>query len=230
MRVVTIDNGNTNPSVAFFSNGVLTQVIPLSEYIVEKNDFILSSNVGKKYSIKASFDLKTKRSKTHFFEMPVHYSESLGDDRLIAAYGIYKKFKPSQNQKYLIIDAGTFMTCDLVTDEGFKGGYIFPGLSQFLKTYGNSAQLPVLLKNDLIQLNNEIPQETNEAILKACLIYIQSTLRNIIESYQPTKLIFTGGDGELVSKLLNSSVPFEIDRHLVHLALSLIYQTQLSQD
>ncbi len=229
MRIVTIDNGNTNPSVAFFSNGILTQVLSLKEYVPEKNDYILISSVGKKLALQASFELKSKRTKTHFFDMPVNYSESLGEDRLIAAYGIYKK-SHSVNQKFLIIDAGTFMTCDVVSSRGFEGGYIFPGISHFLKAYGESVQLPVLPKNELTKLDSQLPHNTNEAILKASIVYLRSSINQIIETTKPDRLIFTGGDGELVSMILNSSIPFEIDRHLIHLALSSIYQTQLSQD
>ncbi len=229
MRVVTIDNGNTNPSVGFFSNGILTQVLALASYIPDPNDYILISSVGKKLSLKPSFDLKTKRTKSHFFDMPVYYSETLGEDRLVAAYSLFKKWETS-NKKILVIDAGTFMTCDLVSSKGFEGGYIFPGISHFLKMYGESALLPVLSKQDLPLLTNDLPKETSEAILKASLIYLRSSLNSIIETTHPDRLVFTGGDGELIFKIINSSIPSEIDRHLIHLALSSIYQTQLSQD
>lgn len=228
MRLVTIDNGNTNPSVGLFTNNILTQVIPLADYHQLKDDFILTSSVGKDLKIKASFDLKKKRTSTHFFDMPVHYAETLGEDRMVAAFGVFKKIH--SNETRLIIDAGTFMTCDLVSENGFIGGYIFPGITHFLKIYGESAQLPVLAKNDLTKNNLEIPQTTTEAILKATYIYIRSSLESIIEKYRPQKIIFTGGDCKLIAEILNSSIPSEIDRHLIHLTLSLIYQSQLHLD
>lgn len=228
MRLVTIDNGNTNPSVGLFTNNILTQVIPLADYQQLNDDFILISSVGKDLKIKATFDLKTKRTSTHFFDMPVHYSETLGEDRVIAAFGVFKKIHSHESR--LIIDAGTFMTCDLVSENGFIGGYIFPGITHFLKIYGESAQLPVLAKNELSKISLEIPQTTSEAILKATYIYIKSSIESVIEKFQPQKIIITGGDCKLISEILNSSIPSEIDHHLIHLTLSLIYQSQLHQD
>ncbi|MBY0413287.1 MAG: type III pantothenate kinase, partial [Bdellovibrionales bacterium] len=145
MRLVTIDNGNTHPNVGFFDNGVLKNVVSLKEYHSLPDDFILISSVGKALPFKPSFDLKTKRTKDHFFDMKVNYAETLGDDRMIAGYGVFKKIK--SNEKILLIDAGTFITCDIITNIGFEGGYIFPGINRFLKTYGESAQLPTLSKD-----------------------------------------------------------------------------------
>ena len=228
MRLVTIDNGNTNPSVGLFTNNILTQVIPLADYHQLNDDFILISSVGKDLKVKANFDLKTKRTNTHFFDMPVHYTETLGEDRMIAAFGVFKKMHSPETR--LIIDAGTFMTCDIVSENGFLGGYIFPGIAHFLNTYGKSAQLPIFEKNELLQVNLEIPQTTKEAILKAASLFIRTSLGEIIEKYRPQKIVFTGGDGKLIAEILNSSIPSEIDRHLIHLTLSLIYQSQLHQD
>lgn len=228
MRLITIDNGNTNPNVAIHDAGVIKGLIPLSQYVQEKGDFILISSVGQTIPIKASFDLKTKRTKTHFFEMPVHYSETLGDDRLIAAYGVYKKLK--ENEKALVIDAGTFITVDLVTSQGFQGGYIFPGLNRFLKTYADSAQLPLLSK-DLIfkKASSDLPHTTEEAITKACEVYVKAVILDVVKKTSPGKVIFTGGSAEELKKEISLEVPSELDRHLIHSALSLIHQSHLSQ-
>ena len=158
MRLITIDNGNTHPNVGIFNNGVLQSVVPLDQYTQNPDDYILVASVGYALPIKSNFDLKSKRTKTHFFDMKVHYSETLGDDRLIASYGLFKKMK--KNEKILLIDAGTFITTDLITDDGFQGGYIFPGISRFLKTYSESAQLPSLSKDLLFKGNADIPHTT----------------------------------------------------------------------
>ena len=46
MRIITVDNGNTNPHVGIFEDQKLQSVIPLSEYLPGQNDFILISDVG----------------------------------------------------------------------------------------------------------------------------------------------------------------------------------------
>lgn len=228
MRLVTIDNGNTNPSVGFFDDGVLKGVIPLDQYNPEKGDFVLISSVGKPLAIKPSFDLKTKRIKNQFFDMKINYSETLGDDRLIAGYCLFKKLRPAE--KILLIDAGTFITCDLISEEGFAGGYIFPGVGRFLKIYSDSAQLPLLSREHLFQGKAELPHSTEEAILRATEIYLKSSLEDVIKKTSPDKIIFTGGSASDIKKIISLEVRSELDLHLIHSALSLIHQIHLGQE
>lgn len=227
MRLITIDNGNTNPTVGYFDQGVLKGVVPFAQYTPEKNDVIMVSSVGNNLPIKPTHNLKEKRTKTHFFDMKVNYSETLGEDRLIAGYGIFKKLK--DKEKVLIIDAGTFITTDIITSEGFQGGYIFPGLSRFLKIYSDSAQLPLLSKDLLFKESAGLPHNTEDAIVRACEIYVKSAMEEVIKKTAPDKIIFTGGNGSEVMNYINSKVRFELDRHLIHSALSLIHGHHYSQ-
>lgn len=228
MRLITIDNGNTHPNVGIFNDGILQSVVPLDQYTPTAEDFVLVASVGYALPIKSSFDLKSKRTKTHFFDMKVHYSETLGDDRLIASYGLFKKIK--KNEKILLIDAGTFITTDLITDEGFQGGYIFPGITRFLKTYTESAQLPSLSKDSLFKGNAEIPHTTEEAILKATELYLKVCMEEVINKTSPDKIIFTGGNANEIKNLISLKVRSETDRHLIHSALSLIHDLHLRQE
>ena len=228
MRLVTIDNGNTHPHAGFFQSGILKGVEPLEKYVPQADDYVLIASVGRSLKIKASFDLSSKRSMTHFFDMRVHYSQTLGDDRLIAGYGVFKKLKSLE--KALLIDAGTFITCDLITADGFQGGYIFPGISRFLKIYSDSAQLPLLSKDQLYSENDNIPHSTEEAIIKATEIYLKSSIEQVIQKTSPDKIIFTGGNASIIKNLISLKVQSETDRHLIHSALSLIYETHLSQE
>lgn len=229
MRLVTIDNGNTHPHVAYFDDSVLKSVVPLEQYAPTKGDFVLISSVGYKLNIIPSFDLHSKRSKTHFFDMKVNYSETLGDDRLICGYSIFKELKP--NEKVLLIDAGTFITCDLITNAGFQGGYIFPGISRFLETYAHSAQLPKL-SNDLLFKKDhaELPHSTDEAILMATEMYLKASMEEVINKTSPDKIIFTGGSATDIKKVISLKVHSETVRHLIHSALSLIYELHLRQE
>lgn len=224
MRLITIDNGNTNCTVGIFENQKLKEVVSFKDYQKQDDDFILISSVGKPLSIKSNYDLKKHRSSTHFFDMPVHYAMTLGDDRMIAAYGIYKQIK--NNDLHLIIDAGTFITCDLVSKDGFLGGYIFPGIERFLATYANSENLVQYSIGDLKKESHKIqlPQTTEEAILEATKIYITESIAKIIRAASPNKVTLTGGNAIEVKELINLEVPFELSHHLVHLALGLLHQ------
>ena len=228
MRLITVDNGNTHTTVAYFDRGVLSSVVPLEQYSPNKDDIILISSVGKPLSLRPTHDLKEKRTKTHFFDMKVNYAETLGDDRLIASYGLYKKLKAQE--KVLLIDAGTFITCDIVSSAGFEGGYIFPGINRFLKIYSDSAQLPHLSKDLLFKdAATDLPHTTDEAIIKACEIYLKASLEEVIKKNAPDKIVFTGGNALEIKNFLSLTIRSELDRHLVHSALSLIHAHHYSQ-
>jgi type III pantothenate kinase len=228
MRIITVDNGNTNPHVGIFQDERLQKIIPLKEFIPLNEDFILTSNVGEPLHFKPSFNFKDKFKNNFFFDMPVNYSETLGDDRLIIALALFEKLKT--NESILSIDAGTFITLDLINHSGFQGGFIFPGVTTFLSSYQKGSLLPLLkIKNDF-ELN-ELPHSTEDAILGATEIYLNSILENIIKKINPNKIIITGGSIELIKnkivKLSLSKVQLETVPHLIHLSLFEIYQNHL---
>ncbi|MBP9680320.1 MAG: type III pantothenate kinase [Bacteriovorax sp.] len=233
MRLITIDNGNSNPHVGLFEDKELIKVIPLKDYIEQKDDFIIMSDVGPPLQIKPSYSLKKHRHTNElpsFFEMPVHYSETLGDDRLIWGYALFQKIQ-NDNDRILAIDAGTFMTMDLITSQGFMGGFIFPGLKTFLTSYAKGSLLPDLSENKIQPF--QLPQTTNQAILSATDHFLESTLASMICKLKPSQIFVTGGSMEIVyNKLLelNLGVQLERDPHSIHLALALIFQSQLQRE
>lgn len=227
MRLVTVDNGNTNPNVAIHSKEGIVKVYPLEKHQAEIDDVVVISSVGKPIELKATYNLKKHRTEKSFFDMPVHYAMTLGEDRLVTAYYAFKALK--NNESVMVIDAGTFVTCDLINAQGFQGGYIFPGINRFLETYGQSAQLPTFSKDQLKKYLSErsIPQTTESAILMATKIYFESMLKEMISLHSPNKILFTGGSADELARLLNLKVPFELSPHLVHSSLRLIYDLHL---
>lgn len=203
-------------------------VQPLSEFVQLPDDFILISDVGAPLSVKPSFDLKSKREQKRFFDMEVHYTETLGDDRLLIGYYLFKQLKPAES--ILVIDAGTFLTLDLIDQQGFAGGYIFPGLSTFLSSYQRGVQLPVLQNQPHFELK-DLPHSTEDAILGAAHIYLESILERIIKKTSPSRIVITGGSQDLIKnkieKLNLPEVQFETYHHLIHSSLFWIYQNHL---
>lgn len=232
MRIITVDNGNTNPHVGIFQDEKLKSVIPLKDYTKQKDDFILLSDVGSPLPFKPSFDLKSKRhskdNNNHFFDMPVCYAETLGDDRLVSAYLLFKQIKPAET--ILLIDAGTFITMDLVSEEGFLGGYIFPGMDAFLSTYLRGSKLKAPEPKNDFNISG-LPHSTEDAILGAVDCYLNSVLDSVIKKTSPSKIVITGGSSELIknkiSKLNLSKVQLETCPHLIHSSLLLIFQNHL---
>lgn len=232
MRLITIDNGNTNPNVAIHENGKVILHTLLENYQYQTGDFILISSVGKKLNLQASIQLSQFREDKSFFDMPVQYSLSLGEDRLVTGYFAYKSRK--QNESVMVVDAGTFITCDLINDKGFSGGYIFPGIERFLSSYALSQQLPHLTteqyRHSVNTKINDLPHSTEEAILLATRFYLYSTIGNLIKEFTPDRIILTGGSADDIKKIFNSEVPFEMAPHLVHSALRLLFELHLQAE
>jgi pantothenate kinase type III len=153
--------------------------------------------------------------------MPIHYSETLGEDRLYESYFIFQTIK--QNERVMLLDSGTFLTADLITNEGFMGGYIFPGSRVFLKSYTEGKRLPLI---NSLTVSESLPHSTEEAISMAHEMYLDSILGNLIKKISPSRIVLTGGDCQkLVNKIekINSTIQLEFDPHLLHQSLHSIY-------
>lgn len=213
--IYTIDNGNSNPHVGIFKEGQLEKVVPLKDcQFNETNSEIILSSVGRDINLpeKNILDIKDLRSEKNFLDMPVNYATTLGMDRLACAYWVFKNHVKNQ-ERVLLIDAGTFTTYDLISNNGHEGGFIFPGLQTFLKTYAAGANLPILdLKNLDLRDEVKLPHLTEDAIGEATKVYFQMTFQSLLETFKPDLIITTGGEGKYFSEAC--FIP-----HLIHLAL-----------
>ena len=225
MRLITIDNGNTNPHVGVFVDSKLESVIPLKDFTPRSDDIIIASSVGEKISFPVQFSISQIKSQ---LPMKINYSETLGEDRLVCGFGVYKSLT-SQRDRVLIIDAGTFLTADLITQKGFEGGFIFPGVKTYLGSYQKGTLLPTLdFPSEL--LNIDLAHNTSDAILGAAEIYLESIIERVIKKASPSRIILTGGSLSIVQKILlklNLGYPIELSPHLIHLSLQLIHQEHL---
>lgn len=158
-----------------------------------------------------------------FAGMPVSYAKSLGEDRLIQAFYAYKKLK----QNILIIDAGTFVTLDIVTKNGFLGGYILPGIE---------AYFPIFKKGELlkdVELNANIsaslPTTTTEAISDSYFAFA-TLAQKLIKDHNIEKVLLTGGSNATWKEMLetlNLPTDVQVDPTLIHSALHFWMTTQI---
>lgn len=219
-EIVTIDYGNSNPHRGYFSDGKLIEINRLAkdwDLLKEKNLCFISS-VSK--DLPNQFDNLWRG--TAFLGMPVHYSSSLGQDRLLIASYIYQALA----KEALIIDAGTFLTIDLVTKDGFMGGWIFPGPTVYLNSYGQGERLPNLTTNNektslpCPQVNEgQLPKNTEEAILFTVPLYLKGIISEVLKRTNHKTIIITGGSSDLVEKALPNEVEIIKEPHLIHYAL-----------
>jgi type III pantothenate kinase len=244
--LITVDNGNSNPHVGIFQNGLLDAIINFKDFAPYKDEFlnenkfkVLVSNVGEtcellKELILKSIDLTQYKNDGLFIDMPYNYSEGIGDDRLFQSYYIYKKKTlEKENQKRIaLIDAGTYITADIVTSDGMLGGFIFPGTQALLDTFKKGANLPCI-NQSLLKLGTHVnlPENTEQALLESTKLMLVSTFANFFKIYGPfDQVIITGGQGLDIYSLfknnlsLDSELECEIVPDLIHYSLAFIDQ------
>lgn len=219
--LLTIDCGNTHQTVALHENGKLKEV----RHLIDSGDWMhfagpaIISQVGPILPLPFQnvTNLKSLRNHQQLFEMPIHYSESLGDDRLALGYYAYQKLTDQEIESIVTIDAGTFTTVDLITSNGFQGGYIFPGPTTLQKSYHQGRQLSQHIKS--VQPHDQAPQNSEEAISFAIELMMIDPILKIIQKWKPTKVLLCGGAHVLYLNAIKAIVPVEVVDNAIHLSL-----------
>lgn len=232
----TIDQGNSNPHIGIFNQNHLEKIIPFEKLESELNSHSqfdsIFSNVGKPDShLKEIFpngiNLSEFRIENNFFDMPIHYGQTLGMDRIVSAYGVFSKLK--KNEKILLIDSGTFTTVDIISEKGFMGGYIFPGFDLLLSSFNKGHLLPEITISDLKKASDfkTLPKDTKEAMIKAVELLISSPLQVILKESEINSILITGGKSELLQILFEKKTSrdykFILEPHLIHHSLNHIF-------
>jgi type III pantothenate kinase len=222
--ILTIDLGNTNDSCCLFDQQkVLLKKFNLNNWPIElqaQDCFIIYSSVREHDPkiVESALDAKDFLKDNFYFDMPIHYSVSLGCDRLVNAYGVFHdQMKPT-----IIIDSGTFTTIDFVTHEGFCGGYILPGLDLIQNSYrrGQKLRTPESVTNSFLP----IPQSTQDAITKGTTLAFVSPILELLRQFQWDNIFLTGGNGKLIEFHLNNNplcqaASIQTEPNLIHYSL-----------
>jgi len=185
------------------TQAILSSVKPVDNEILQ----FLSGN----FDLFIELDHRTDLPIGNLYETP----ETLGKDRLAAAVGANELF-PDQN--LLIIDAGTAITYDLVSENNeFIGGNISPGLQMRFKALNQfTGKLPLVSYSDEFQ---DIGRNTTDAIRagvqNGILYEIAQTIELFNKNYQNLQIVMTGGDSIFFDKKLNYTI-------FVHFNITLI--------
>lgn len=241
--LITLDFGNTHATAGVFSlngkTGTLIKKVPLTELRVllsqlelsaHNSQIVLSDVKPREEELQTFVEegyLLTRvrdywRGKK-FHGMTVNYADTLGEDRLISAFYAYKNFKTST----LVIDAGTFVTIDVVTTEGFQGGYILPGPETYFESYQRGENL----KSFRLQASSstDLPHTSDQAMAGSYRAFAALT-RELIREHQIQKVLITGGGSSLWNEFLTDlKAPpvVETHPHLIHSALHYWMTTQI---
>lgn len=239
----TLDNGNTNPHFGEFRNNQLNQIYDFENFLRKyspselrkKNLKIAISSVGheKKFfaDVQSSFVSFRKSLKDgQFKDMKTDYSETIGEDRLYQSYYIFKELIANSFDKILLIDAGTFITCDYITAKGHLGGQIIPGVKLLTDAYNQGKNLDSPKISHIKNGNFSIPKDTETAISAGLSILINSFLKEIVSNFSPSQIILTGGHSSLIGQLSFAQSLKEIitlKEHLIHESLHLLMTEEI---
>lgn len=217
-----IDFGNTLTKVAVFRKYIIIKQFQFSKLAISDLDKIIEKYPQIKSVIVSSvieYPSEIKqflRSRFQFLELesdtPVPFTNNykspttLGKDR-IAAVAAASTLYP--NKHVLVIDAGTCITYDLVTDEGtYYGGSISPGIGmRFKALHEYTGNLPYVEANKVDFL---IGSNTEESILSGVYNGLINEIDGIIwsykENYEKLTVVLSGGDYIYFDKRLKNNI------------------------
>ncbi len=149
----------------------------------------------------------------------------VGQDRLVCAYGAYQAYQ----RPVIVIDLGTAITIDVVSDKGeYKGGIIVPGINLSAQSlFRNTALLP---EAQIAPPKSLIGRTTKESILSGIFYGYSALLDGLIlkVSCQFSKkpyIVLTGGHAKLMKKFLKKKIDV-IDDMLVFKGMALLFQSK----
>ena len=116
--------------------------------------------------------------------------------------GVDRKALCLSDENGIFIDAGSAITVDVVEAGIYRGGYIFPGITMMLKSYGCIS--PVLETERLLDIDlTQLPFTTKEQISYGII----ASIKTLIEKHKDKKrLYFTGGDGKRLAGFFRDAI------------------------
>jgi len=207
MRIITLDVGNTTVDFVLWEGKrlLLHRKLSHGEFLGE------SFPKGKVIclSVKPSFNriIAEKFGEVKFvglkdIPLRIHYKtpNSLGVDRVVTAYG----GKLFYGKNLVLVSAGTALVVDLLLKGEFMGGFITLGISRKLKALSEGTEgIP-----PFSPLDKELPigSSTEECVAGGVVEEALYFVKGLKERWEKLygidlKVVITGGEGALLSKL-----------------------------
>jgi type III pantothenate kinase len=218
-----LDIGNSNTKLAFYKDGKKVNAIRLNDFGRAELEKELSSCVITKAIISSTRivpafipELLTQTIpivhelsyKSRFpFKIAYDTPESLGTDRIAAVAGAYHMFPGAG---ILIIDAGTAITFDFLSDNIYKGGNISPGIAMRFKALNSfTDKLPLVKSTE----NYSFPgKNTADAIAAGVITGVVYEINEYIRTFEKNrtdyKIVLTGGDGKFIKERINHQITY----------------------
>ena len=131
--------------------------------------------------------------------------ETLGADRLAAAVGAQILYG---RRNMLIVDFGTAITVDLVTDGVFRGGNISPGVgARFRALHDYTSTLPLCSPTDeRPELGTSTLTAIEQGVMRGIEHEIEGYIADFGGRYENLCTIFTGGDAIFFVKRIKNTI------------------------
>lgn len=132
--------------------------------------------------------------------------ETLGADRIALAAAAVLHF-PEQNT--LVIDAGTCITYDMITQKGeYLGGAISPGLQMRYQALNYFTDGLPLLETGEFQdfIGNNTENSIHSGVINGLCLEIEGVIDQYQSRYKFLTVILTGGDAQFLSKRLKKAI------------------------
>ena len=238
---LTIDIGNTNIKIALFERNRIeftgtyekfnAELFEELNYNHQINNIIISSVVDSNTIINelrsapcnlVEFGYNTPLPVKNAYKTP----ESLGNDRLAAVVGANSIF-PDNN--VLVIDAGTAITYDIITDDGvYTGGNISPGLTMRFRALNKfTDRLPLLSHNEnYTDFGSTTESAVISGVQKGIIYELEGYINEAGRKHNNLKIILTGGDARFFDKMLKKRIFVEPNLILIGLNTILEYNVK----
>lgn len=220
VQSLSIDIGNTHAKLGVFQGNVLLFTQKLDallvrdvRYLAKEYSFshvILSSTRNLRKSLLKYLDKTfTFIHLDHLTPLPIDNAytspATLGRDRIAAAIGAWSS-APEEN--HLVIDIGTCITYDLVSDATFQGGNIAPGVHLRIRSMNDyTDKLPLV---SFHYAGNLLGRSTEEALQNGAILgticEIEAFILRTQRKYGRINVTLTGGDSEFFAKQLDSEI------------------------
>lgn len=142
--------------------------------------------------------------------------ETLGRDRLAAAVGADALYG---DRPLLIVDFGTAITCDVVSDHTFRGGFISPGRQMRLKAlHDYTARLPLVAPaEEWLPWGRTTDQAIAQGVEQGIVGEIEGHITRFREKFDNLLIIFAGGEAKHFAKQIKNTIFADCDLVLVGL-------------